>query len=424
MQLKNNNKLNNGRLAKNTVMLFILTFSNYFFSFITVPYQTRILGPEIYGNIGFATSIMTYFQLFLDFGFLLSATEDVSVNRDNKKKVCEIFTCIMYCKAFLILIAFAVLAVICLTVGRFRSDVPLFFIYLAAYSVYAFLPDFLYRGIENMQAITVRSVLIKFFCTCMIFIFLRDSSQYYVIPILTGIGNLGAVIGVFFHLRSMGYGFVKVKLSDIFYNMKRSCFFFYSRIASAVFTATNTFILGMIYGSGAAVVGLYSTAEKAVTMAKQAITPVTDSLYPYMVRNRNFKLIKKLLIIGMPVFFVGCGVVMIFAEPLCAFAFGQEYYDAGRYLRLLAPIVFFCYPNTMFGFPTLSPMGLSKQVNLSSIFAAALQVVMLVLLFVTVGITPERICIATCITEVFTCSYRITVVLLNRNKLKITDTQQ
>ena len=85
-----------------------------------------------------------------------------------------------------------------------------------------------------------------------------------------------------------------------------SCFFFYSRIASAVFTATNTFILGMIYGSGAAIVGLYSTAEKVVTMAKQAITPVTDSLYTYMVRNRNFKLIKKLLIIGMPVLFVGC----------------------------------------------------------------------------------------------------------------------
>lgn len=424
MKLKNNNILKNGRLAKNTVMLFILTFSNYLFSFITVPYQTRVLGPEIYGNIGFATSIMTYFQLFLDFGFLLSATEDISINRDNKKKVCEIFTSVMYCKAFLILIAFAVLAVICLTVERFRSDAPLFIIYLAAYSIYAFLPDFLYRGIENMQAITVRSVLIKFFCTCMIFIFLRDSSQYYIIPILTGIGNLGAVAGVFLHLRSLGYRFVRVSLSDIIYNMKRSCFFFYSRIASAVFTATNTFILGMIYGSGAAIVGLYSTAEKVVTMAKQAITPVTDSLYPYMVRNRNFKLIKKLLIIGMPVLFVGCGIVMIFAEPLCAFVFGAEYYEAGKYLRLLAPIAFFSYPTTMFGFPTLSPLGLSNQVNLSSIFAAVLQIVMLIVLYITVGITVERICIATCVTEIFTCSYRAVLVFINKDKYKTPEEEQ
>lgn len=417
MKLGNNKELKNGRLAKNTVMLFILTFSNYFFGFITVPYQTRVLGPEIYGNIGFATSIMTYFQLFLDFGFLLSATEDIARNRDNKKKVNEIFTSVLYCKAFLIFISFIALTVICFTVERFRSDIPLFFIYLAAYSIYAFLPDFLYRGIENMQAITVRSVLIKFFCTCMIFIFLRDSSQYYVIPILTGIGNLGAVIGVFFHLRSLGYGFVRVKLSDVVHNMKRSCFFFYSRIASAVFTATNTFILGMIYGSGAAVVGLYSTAEKAITLGKQAITPITDSLYPYMVRERNFKLIKKLLLVGLPVLFAGCGIVMIFAEPLCAFAFGAEYYGAGKYLRLLAPIVFLSYLTTMFGFPTLSPLGLSNQVNLSSIFAAVLQIVMLIALYFTCGITPERICIATCITELFTCGYRATVVFLNRKKL-------
>ena len=37
-----------------------------FFSFITVPYQTRVMGNEIYGKIGIATALMMYFQLFLD----------------------------------------------------------------------------------------------------------------------------------------------------------------------------------------------------------------------------------------------------------------------------------------------------------------------------------------------------------------------
>ena len=74
----------NGRFVTNTIFLFILTFSNYLFNFITFPYQTRVLGPEVFGNIGFATSVMTYFQLIMEFGFMLSATEDVSKNRDNK----------------------------------------------------------------------------------------------------------------------------------------------------------------------------------------------------------------------------------------------------------------------------------------------------------------------------------------------------
>ena len=69
------------RLFTNTVFLYLLTFSNYLMSFITVPYQTRVLGPDIYGVLGLTASLMIYFQLVIDFGFLLSATADVSKNR-------------------------------------------------------------------------------------------------------------------------------------------------------------------------------------------------------------------------------------------------------------------------------------------------------------------------------------------------------
>ena len=45
-------------LYKNTIMLYIMTFSSYFLSFVTVPYQTRVLGPEKYGLIGVSTALM------------------------------------------------------------------------------------------------------------------------------------------------------------------------------------------------------------------------------------------------------------------------------------------------------------------------------------------------------------------------------
>ena len=86
----------------------------------------------------------------------------------------------------------------------------------------------------------------------------------------------------------------------------------------------------------------------------------------------------------MPIFFVGCTVVMIFANPLCAFVFGKNFYKAGDYLRLLAPVVFFSYPGTLFGFPMLSPMGLAKKANTSTIYGAALQVVMLIGLYLKI----------------------------------------
>lgn len=74
-RLANSNK---GVLLQNTVMLYLLTFSNYFLSLVVVPYETRVLGVEVFGVLGAATAIMVYFQLVVDFGFLLSGTQEVA----------------------------------------------------------------------------------------------------------------------------------------------------------------------------------------------------------------------------------------------------------------------------------------------------------------------------------------------------------
>jgi O-antigen/teichoic acid export membrane protein len=50
-----------GVLAWNTLMLYVLTFSQYLLSLIVVPYETRILGTSTYGTIGVAMAIMVYF---------------------------------------------------------------------------------------------------------------------------------------------------------------------------------------------------------------------------------------------------------------------------------------------------------------------------------------------------------------------------
>ena len=43
-------------VANNTLMLYLLSGSNYIFGFITVPLLTRVLGAKNYGLVGFASS--------------------------------------------------------------------------------------------------------------------------------------------------------------------------------------------------------------------------------------------------------------------------------------------------------------------------------------------------------------------------------
>ena len=72
-----------------------------------------------------------------------------------------------------------------------------------------------------------------------------------------------------------------------------------------------------------------------------------------MMKNRDFKLVKKVLLTLMPIIIVGCAVVFMFAEPLCLWIFGDEYVGTGAVLRALIPTVVFILPNYILGFPKL-----------------------------------------------------------------------
>ena len=409
----------NGTLFKNTVMLYILTFSNYLFNFITVPYQTRVLGPVVYGNLGFALAFATYIQLFLDFGFLLSATEDVARNREDKQKLSQLMTAVTICKLLLGAVSFVVVMVLCLSVSRFKEDVLLYQLYFVWVLINSLLPDYLYRGLEKMSIITYRTVAVKFFFTVMIFVFLRNKDHYYIVPLLNIIGALGAVIWVYSDVyRHLGLRFVRISFLEIWQTMKRSSSYFFSRIASTVYGATNTFIIGFLYPNGNTV-GYYTSAEKLMTTARSAFSPIADSLYPHMVQNKDFKLIKKILLVLMPIILAGCTFVWIFAESFCVLLFGEEFRSSGRILQLLMPVIAMTLPAYIFGFPVLSPLGLAKYANISNIIGAVVHLTNLLVLFLTGRLTVENICIATCITEAIVLSFRILVVVRNRGRFSL-----
>lgn len=403
-------------LLKNTVMLYILTFSTYLMSFIVVPYETRILQTEKWGLLGVATAMMVYFQLFIDFGFILSATEEVSRNRENKERLCKIFTSVTLNKLLLTLTSGAVLLIMCQFVPNWKQNALFFFLFFIATAINSLIPDYLYRGIEQMSAITIRTVLIKLFFTVMIFVFLKSPSDYLLIPILNIIGNTAALLGVYIHLfKKLNIHFVKCGLKDLGGNMRSSMTFFLSRIASTIYTAANTLILDIL--SAGTVTAYYTSADKLITTAKNGMSPVADSLYPYMTKNRDFKLVKKVLTVAMPVIIAGCAVVFIWAEPLCVWFFGDGYAPVAPVLRAMLPVVIVILPSYILGFPTLSAMGLSKYANYSVIFGSVLHIINLLVLYFTGNMNMVTLACMVSVAESAILLFRIAVIWKNRHLL-------
>jgi PST family polysaccharide transporter len=121
------------------------------------------------------------------------------------------------------------------------------------------------------------------------------------------------------------------------------------------------------------------------------------------------------MLVLMPIIFIGCAVLWIIAEPFCVFVLGEEYAPSAEILRVFIPVIFITLPTYIFGFPMLSPMGLTKYANYSIFAGTGFHIVGLVILFVTSNISSVNLATLTLITECIILTFRIIVVAKNRH---------
>lgn len=414
-------KLKDSPLLSNMALLSVLQFSTLLLGLITTSYQSHLLGKDL-GYLAYVQVYMTIFQLFIDFGFALSATGKVAKHRDDKSYLGRLLSSVILIK--LTFIAISALALIVLL--RAQNPQPLevltYWLYFLSVGLMAMLPDFLYRGIEKMAPITIRAVSVKVFSTLMIFVFMRNKTDYYMTPLFTSIGNFVAMFLVYRHLKGkIGIWFLPVKWKDIWQEAKDSFQFFASRIATTIYGSVNGLILGRIDPTvNHESVIFYNKANEVVNAARVGlIGPVADSIYPHMMRHKNFSVIKKALKISMPIMLLGCAGVFFLSDWICLLWLGAENGpQSAAALRALLPMVVISLPSYILGFPTLSPIGLSKYANSSINIGTIFHIAGLAVLYLTGHLTLIPICLLTCCTEFLIFAYRVFIVYKNRHLLR------
>ena len=134
MKLSTTNK----RLLSNTGFLYLMTISVQILNLLTIPYLTRVLGPAVYGRIGLAQGYMSYVQIILDFGFILSATQMISEHSNDKKVASMVIASVSTIKLFLTGIVAIVFVLLYVFEFFDKSNAMIIFIYLIAYLLHCF----------------------------------------------------------------------------------------------------------------------------------------------------------------------------------------------------------------------------------------------------------------------------------------------
>ena len=373
------------RLFENFLSLSVLQGANYILPLITLPYLVRVLGPEKFGLIAFAQSFIQYFNILTDYGFNLSATREISIHRDNKEKISEIFSSVMITKFGLMIISLLILSGLVFTIPKFRNDWLVYFFTFGIIFGNVLFPIWFFQGMERMKYITILNIVAKGIFTICIFIFIRKMEDYLYVPLINSIGFLVAG-GLSLRIVSKNFGikFILPSFKAIKHQLKEGWHIFISTVAISLYTTSNTFILGLFTNN--TIVGYYAAAEKIVKAIQGLLSPISQTVYPHISKlaseskERALNFIRKLVKIVGGISFVISFSIFIFADFIVNLILGLQYQQSIIVLRILAFLPFVIGLSNIFGIQTMLTFNLKQAFSKILISAGLLNIVLALIL--------------------------------------------
>jgi PST family polysaccharide transporter len=165
-------------VVRNALSLYGIQAANYVLPWFTFPYMLRVIGVEKFGAIAFAQAFVSYFDVVTRYGFDFTATREISIHRDDARKLSQIFTATLIAKTILMTLSLVVFSATVLLIPRFRQDARLFFITFTVVIANVIFPQWLFQGIEKMEHITYREVGGRLLGLAPIFLFVHRPSDY------------------------------------------------------------------------------------------------------------------------------------------------------------------------------------------------------------------------------------------------------
>ncbi len=330
----------------NMFSLFILQATNYILPLILLPYLVRVLGVEYFGLLAFATATVSFFRGVVSYGFDLTGTQQISIHRDNNKKLIELFSAIMVVKLILAFASLLVFTVLLVFVNKFQIQWEVFlFTFLIVFGDVLF-PVWFFQGIEKMKIITYIRLSYKSLFVLSVILFVQDENKYILVPLLDSIGAVFAgLVAIYFISKNYGVTFVIPSTTHIIFQFKNGWHVFISNIAVYLYSSINTFLLGLLTNNIS--VGYYAIAEKIYMAIRGLFSPVTQALFPFLAKKYEenrvnyYKKIKKLSNIYFLILHFFAFFSYIFSQELIQLVSGEIIPESVKVLKILSLAIVF-----------------------------------------------------------------------------------
>jgi putative rfbX protein len=405
--------LNNMIQIKNFGYLSALQLFTLFIPIIIYPYLIRVIGKEIWGEIVFAQVIISYASLFINFGFDVSATRDVSVNRDNPIELSKIVSSVFITKLFFGLIS-TLSVILLINFIPFFSYHKLLYLYTFIFCLGdIFFPIYFFLGIEKMKYITFINLFTKLLFLLFVFIFVKDKSDYILVPLFNGLGAaIGGIIAMVIAIKIYNIKILLVSIAILKSRINTSVNYFITDLSIVLKDRVNLLVIGTFIGFTE--VAYYDLGTKIVHIAQTPFSIINRVLLPSFAKEFSRRKLILSVWIFTTVSFLIALLLIIFSDVIVIILGGGQMLPASNIIYIYAIVIPLACISSIYGIG-LASQGVSKNYMLSDLYSFIVYLIAVLSLYVFYNVSIYTLPIPIILSVIFTIFYK--QIYLKKNKL-------
>lgn len=363
----------------NFIMNFILTVSNFLFPLITFPYVSRVLLPEGTGKVAFALSIVSYFTIFASFGVATYGIRAVAQVRDDKERLSKTMHELLFINIISMTIVYVALAIAILVVPKFAMEKELFWV-TSLFILFTIIGiEWLYKGLEKYQYITIRTIIFKIASLFLVFLFVKEKSDYIIFSFISIFAIVGSGVLNLINSRKL-INYTLYSEYEFKKHLKPMFVLFLTSMAIAIYTSLDEGLLGLL--SSPEQVGYYNAAVRVKGILFTLITSLGVVLLPrlsYYVENHMETEFHEALAKSTNFIIVIAASVVIFftlfAKETILILAGENYVASIIPLQIVVWALILSAITNILGIQILLPLKKDKQLLFSVLCAATVDVI-------------------------------------------------
>lgn len=333
-------------LASNFGYLTLLQVAGYLFPLINIPYLARVVGAAGIGKVAFGSAVATWFLSVSTWGFNYTGTRDAARNREDKDKLSEIFSNVLWARFTLTVIGFIILLFLIAVIPSFRENWLVLLMSFLIIPANIIFPEWMFQALERMRYITILSLVSKLIFTLSIFVVVKEPGDYYLQPLMHAIGGVVAGgIALYFIICRWEIRLVKPSFKMIYSTIAKGSNIFINNFFPNLWNSMSTVFLGAFYGSVAN--GILSAGNKCLTIFQQFFSILSRTFFPFLSRHldkHDFYAKTSILLSALFSF-----LLFVFAPLFIKIFYTDEFEDAILLSRIMAPSLFFLTISEVYG---------------------------------------------------------------------------